>query len=165
MLPRRLFPSICMLMAGCGADLRPGAAPQAPSADAQAAVLREIDAAARDCPWPADLARYEQTTFSAKRHAPLTPVGTVLDELTSGCSVLKFSLGDGGAVGSLDVVSESPPGWGKIAADILRLNDYAEGASSLTVFMVRISGQKLPDGNAVVSLAFRDSTVNLEIPR
>ena len=67
--------------------------------------------------------------------------------------------------GEIDTIVRARAGFGKVAADILRLNDYAEGASSLTIFMVRISGQKLPDGNAVVSLAFKDSTLNLEIPR
>ena len=81
-----------------------GGPPRAPSQDAQAAAVTELAAAARDCPWPADLARYEQTTFAAGRHPPLTPVSTLLDELTSGCGVVKFTIDDSGAVGSVDVV-------------------------------------------------------------
>jgi hypothetical protein len=157
--------ALCTAIAACGATPPSGGSPHVPGADAQAAAVTELDAAARDCPWPADLGRYEQTTFAAGRHPPLTPVSTLLDELTSGCSVVKFAVEDNGAVGNVDVVSENPAGFGKVAADILRLNDYAVGASSLTVFMARVSGQKLPDGNAIVSVAFKDSVLNLEIPR
>ena len=158
-------PVLCSLIAACGATPQSGGSPHAQSSETQAAAVTELDAAARDCPWPTDLAHYEQTTFAAGRHPPLTPVSTLLDELTSGCSVIKFTIDDNGAVGTVDVVSENPAGFGKVAADILRLNDYAVGASSLTVFMARVSGQKLPDGSAIVSVAFKDSVLNLEVPR
>jgi hypothetical protein len=157
--------AFCILIAACGATPQSGGSPHTPSSDAQAAAASELAAADRDCPWPADLAQYEQTTFTAKRHPPLTPVSTLRDELSGGCGVLKFTVSDSGAVGTVDVVSENPAGFGKVAADILRLNDYVVGASSLTVFMARVSGQKLPDGSAIVSVAFKDSVLNLEVPR
>ena len=157
--------TLCILIAACGATQQPGALLHAPSSEAQATTLSELDAADHDCPWPADLARYEQTTFAAARHSPVTRVSTLLDELTGGCSVVKFTIDDSGAIASVDVVSENPAGFGKVAADILRLNDYVVGASSLTVFMARVSGRKLPNGNAVVSVAFKDSLLNMEVPR
>ena len=156
--------SMCVLIAACDAT-QPHGSLHAPSSEAQSATLSELDAADHDCPWPADLARYEQTTFAAARHSPVTPVSTLLDELTGGCSVVKFTIDDGGAIASVDIAAENPAGFGKVAADILRLNDYVVGASSLTVFMARVSGRKLPNGNAVVSVAFKDSVLNLEVPR
>jgi hypothetical protein len=153
-----------MALGACDAASQSGGAPGAASAEARAAALTVGDAAARDCPWPADLGRYEQTTFSAKRHPPLTPAGTVVSELTSGCGILTFTVDDSGIAGNVEVVSENPAGFGRVATDILHLNDYAEGASSLTLFIVRIGGQKLPGGGAIVSLGFKDSIVNFELP-
>jgi hypothetical protein len=100
---------------------------------------------------------------SSDLHPPLTSTATVLGELTSGCGILTFSVDDSGAPGNVDIVSENPAGFGRVATDILHMNDYAEGASSLTIFIVRIGGQKLPGGGALVSLGFKESIVNFEI--
>jgi hypothetical protein len=153
-----------MALGACGTASQSGGPPSAASAEARSAALSVADEAARDCPWPADLGRYEQTTFSANRHPPLTAAATVLGELTSGCGTLTFTVDDYGVAGNVDIVSEKPAGFGRVATDILHLNDYAEGASSLTTFIVRIGGQKLPSGGAIVSLGFKDSIVNFELP-
>jgi hypothetical protein len=164
MLPGRLVILLCVALGACDAASPSGGAPGMVSAEARAAALNVADEAARDCPWPADLGRYEQTTFSAKRHPPLTSAATVVGELTSGCGILAFTVDDSGIADNVDIVSENPAGFGRVAKDILHLNDYAEGASSLTTFIVRIGGRKLTAGGAIVSLGFKDTIVNFELP-
>ncbi len=122
------------------------------------------DAAARDCPWPADYARYEQTTLTVRHpQAPAPDLG-LLNDVKSGCAVMTFSVDDQGIVAGSDVVSANSPGFGKVAPDMLRWNDYATGASSLTVFMVRLAAQKMDDGGVLLSLAFKDSTIAILVP-
>jgi hypothetical protein len=152
---------MALAAASCG---KPTAPPAVVTPEISNAAQTLDDRAAQDCPWPADIARYEQTTLTARNRLTPTPSLGVFDTLKYGCSVLIFTLDDAGNVASAKAVSESPPGFGAVAQKILHWNDYAVGASSLTVFMVRVAGQTLPQGGAMTSLAFKDSVINLEVP-
>jgi hypothetical protein len=152
---------LALAASACG---KPTVTPALATPDITAAAQSLNDRAAQDCPWPADLARYEQTTLTARNRLTPTPRMGVFDTLNAGCSVMIFSLDDVGNVASARVMSESPAGFGKVAQKILRWNDYAVGASSLTIFMVRVAAQTLPQGGALTSLSFKDSVINLEVP-
>jgi hypothetical protein len=70
-----------------------------------------------------------------------------------------------GLVTGSSVLGESPAGFGRIATQILKWNDYATGTSDDTVFMVRVAAQLLPSGSVLLSLAFKDNTIDLVVPK
>jgi hypothetical protein len=150
---------LCLLASACAAG---GAGKSASVSGPEVVALG--DAAARDCPWPADLARYEQTTLTVRPPQAPAPDLDVLDDAKTGCAVMTFSVDDQGSVAGSDVVSASSPAFAKIAPDILRWNNYAPGASSLTVFMVRLAAQKMPHGGVLLSLGFKDTTIAILVP-
>lgn len=156
----------CALASGCshpgGQDTNPksGEAAQTRAANG----LKVTDAAARDCPWPADVDHYVQTTLAPRGVNTPSPRLGVFDSVSQGCAILTFTVDENGLVTSADLVSANPPAFGAIAPKILRWSNFASGASTLTEFMVRLGAAKLPSGGAMVSLAFKDSTVNIEVP-
>lgn len=156
----RLALPLVLAASSCGKPAAPAVATQNITAAAQSL----NDRAAQDCPFPADIGRYEQTTLTARNRLTPTPGMGVFDTVTYGCSVMVFTLDDVGNVASARIISESPAGFGIVAQKILHWNDYAVGASSLTVFMVRVAAQTLPQGGALTSLSFKDSVINLEVP-
>jgi hypothetical protein len=160
-LPRRSALMLCLAMQACGTRA-PG--PAFSSTDIILAAKALNERAAQDCPWPANLARYEQTTLIARNRLTPMPSINVFDTLKYGCSVMTFTLDDAGNVTSANIGSESPAGFGAVAQKILHWNDYAVGASPLTVFMVRVAAETLPNGGALTSLSFKDSVINLEVP-
>ena len=137
----------------------------ADTAQTRAAIGAQVaEAAARDCPFPATVDHYEQTTL-APRGATTPPARLgVFDTVKQGCAILTFTVDENGQITGADLVSANPPAFGAIAPKILRWSNYASGASTLTEFMVRLGAQTLPNGGAMISLGFRDSVVNLDIP-
>jgi hypothetical protein len=119
---------------------------------------------ATNCPLPADLSRYEDTTLTARHKYGAPPDSGVFSALKQGCAVLTFTVRDQGIVSGSSVISEYPAGFGAVASQILRWNDYAEGAYGDTVFVARIGGETLPEGGAMTSLTFKGSGVNLVVP-
>jgi hypothetical protein len=156
---RRLFPWLCLLAAGC----TPGATTGRVTPEALSAASDVTGLAARQCPWPADVARYAQTTLTARGPREASPDLRILGATKAGCAVLTFSVDDSGVVASSDVVSEYPAGFGAVASQVLRWNDFATGGSSLTVFMVRVGVQKLSDGGAMEALGFKDTIFALMV--
>ena len=161
MLLKRSVVVLSILVAGCTG----GAAPPAVTPETSAIGQAVGEAAAQECPWPADLAHYEQTTLAVRHQGAAAPDLGVLHDMKIGCGVLTFSVDDQGVVNSSNVVTEYPAGFGTGASDILRWNDYVTPASSLTVFIVRLGAQKQPDGSVMLSLAFKDSIFSLVVPR
>jgi hypothetical protein len=154
---RHVFLLLCAVAAGCASNASTGTVtPEAVSAASDVTAL-----AARQCPWPADVARYAQTTLTMRGPREASPDLGILGGVQSGCAVLTFSVDDAGVVSQSDVVSEYPAGFGAIATQVLRWNDFATGGSSLTVFMVRLGMRKLSDGGAMEALGFKDTTFAL----
>jgi len=122
-------------------------------------------AAEHDCPWPADVAHYEQTTLTRRQADEAAPNLGVLKAVPAGCAVLTFAVNDQGVVTTAAVVSASPASFAQVAPDILRWNDYASGDSSEAMFMMRLGAQRLPDGAALLSLAFKDSSLAILVPK
>ena len=156
----------CAMVSGCSHTSGQDSGPKSPgAAETRAAnALMVTDAAARDCPWPADADHYEQTTLAPRSATTPSPRLGVFDSVKQGCAILTFTVDENGQLTSVDLVSANPPAFGAIAPKILRWNNFASGASTLTEFMVRLGGATLPSGGAMVSLAFKDSTVNVEVP-
>jgi hypothetical protein len=122
-------------------------------------------AAEHDCPWPADVAHYEQTTLTRRQADEAAPNLGLLRAVPAGCAVLTFAVNEQGVVTNTAVVSASPASFAQIAPDILRWNDYASGDSPEAMFMMRLGAQRLPDGGALLSLAFKDSSLAILVPK
>jgi hypothetical protein len=150
---------VCAFATSCGSG-----PPAQPAADVTNEAQAFDDASAQDCPFPADASNYESTTLTARAKTTPAPRLGVFDTIKKGCAVLTFTLNDGAAVSSATVLSENPAGFGAVATKILHWNNYALGASTATVFIVRVAGETLPAGGALTVLAFKDSTINLEVP-
>jgi hypothetical protein len=153
----------CALLAGCnkvGAD-----AHAIRTTDARNAIGQRVNAEAEAaCPFPDNMAQYEQTTLAARTATTPLPRLGVFDTAPKGCAIVVFTLNDAGLLRTARVVSANPPAFGTIAPKIMRWTNLATGESNATEFMVRLGAEKLPDGGAMISLAFKDSTVDLEIP-
>jgi hypothetical protein len=156
---RKMFPLLGVLAAGCAS----GGSAATVTPEAVSAAADVIGLAARQCPWPADVARYAQTTLTTRGPREASPDLGILGGVQRGCAVLTFSVDDAGVVASSDVVSEYPAGFGAVASQVLRWNDFATGGSSLTVFMVRLGVQKLSDGGATEMIGFKDATFALVV--
>jgi hypothetical protein len=161
MLLKRFVIVLCALAAGCTV----AAAPVTITPETGVVAQAVGETAARECPWPADLAHYEQTTLAVRHQGAVAPDLGVLHDTKIGCGVLTFTVDDRGIVNSSNVVAEYPAGFGTVASDVLRWNDYVTPASSLMVFMVRLGAQKQPDGSVMMLLAFKDSTIAIVVPR
>jgi hypothetical protein len=158
MFHRLLVGAACAAMCGCSSGSGKTEAVTGPAAAALQA------AAEHDCPWPADVAHYEQTTLTPRQTGSAAPELSLLKEVPTGCAVLTFAVNEQGVVTNADVVSASPASFARIAPDILRWNDYASGDSSMAVFMMRVGAQRLADGGALLSLAFKDSSLAILVP-
>jgi hypothetical protein len=153
--------ALCTALAACGSQ-----APLSPAATQSVELAAQSlnDMASQNCPFPPDVSAFEVTTLTARGLYTPKPNLGVFDDVAKGCAVLVFTLDDNATVSATRLVSESPAGFGAVAVKILRWNNYAEGASQLTKFMVRVAGEKLPAGGAMTSLAFKDTVINLEVP-
>jgi hypothetical protein len=152
-------------LAGCSAGGSGGAPRALDAAQARSAAAVSVnEAAARDCPWPAGLDHYESTTLAPRSTAtPPARLG-VFSPARQGCAIMTFTVDDTGLVTGADVVAANPPAFAEVAPKVLRWSNFVAGASSLTVFMVRLGAGPLPNGGAMVAMEFKDSTVDLEIP-
>jgi len=153
----RLF-TLCLAGCGAGSDQ-----PALTGQQTTAAALAVLEAAARDCPWPANAAQFDGTTLVARHARAPSPDLGVLNSMHSGCAILTFTVDDQGIVATTNLVAEHPAGFGRIASHILRWNDYASG-TPLSPFMVRLGAEQLPNGGALVSLGFKDTSINLVVP-
>jgi hypothetical protein len=153
-----LVVAACAAMCGCSSGSGKTEAVSGPAAAALQA------AAEHDCPWPADVAHYEQTTLTPRHANASAPNLGLLKTLPAGCAVLTFAVDEQGVVTNASVVSASPAPFARIAPDILRWNDYASGDSPMAVFMMRLGARRLPDGAALLSLAFKDSSFAILVP-
>jgi hypothetical protein len=153
---------LCAGLAACGSGTGTGQ-PAVTTTQATAVAQAVLDAAATDCPWPADVAQYDSTTLVARHDRAAAPDLGVLNSMNSGCAVLSFTVDEQGIVAKSNVIAEHPTGFGRIATDILSWNDYASG-TPFSTFMVRLGAKKLADGGALVSLGFKDSSINLLVP-
>ncbi len=135
------------------------------TADARNAIGQRVNAEAEAaCPFPDTIAQYEQTTLATRTATTPLPRLGVFDTVPKGCAIVVFTLDDAGMLRTAHVVSADPPAFAAIAPKIMRWTNLATGESNATEFMVRIGAEKLPTGGAMISLAFKDSTVDLEIP-
>jgi hypothetical protein len=150
---------LCCLAAACAAQTKPTTNTEAA---ATAAALDQEAAAA--CPWPPDADRYGSTTLTARHlHAAAPDLG-ILRDMPNGCAILTFAVDDNGIIDSSTVVTQNPAGYARIAKDVLSWNDYATGDPTLPQFMVRVAARPLPNGDALVALAFKDNTLNFVVP-
>lgn len=122
------------------------------------------DQAAQSCPFPADAAKYEQTNFAARSRQTPAPALGILRPVRSGCAVLTFTVDESGLVQHATVLNADSPAFAAIAPKMLRWQNFAHGADTTTVFMVRLGAQMQTDGRGLLTFAFRDWTVNLIIP-
>jgi hypothetical protein len=153
-----LVVAACLAMCGCSTGSGKTEAVSGPAAAALQA------AAEQDCPWPADVAHYEQTTLTARHARATAPDLGSLKAVPSGCAVLTFAVDEQGVVTNDSVVAASPASFARIGPEILRWNDYASGDSPMAVFMMRLGAQRLADGGALLSLAFKDSSFAILVP-
>jgi hypothetical protein len=158
MFHKWLVAAACAAVCGCSSGSGKTEAVSGPAAAALQA------AAEHDCPWPADVAHYEQTTLTPRHSGASAPDLGLLKEVPAGCAVITFAVDEQGVVTNADVVSASPAAFSRIAPNILRWNDYASGDSPMAVFMMRLGAQRLPDGGALLSLAFKDSSLAIVVP-
>jgi hypothetical protein len=159
----RASPLILLLCAAaCGCQDKQQSAKLTPETAGAASALNAFSA--EKCPFPATAGQYEDTTLTARHKYGVPPDASVFSALHQGCAVLSFTVRDQGIVSGSTVLSEYPPGFGAVAAKILRWNDYAEGAYSDTAFIVRIGGESLPQGGAMTSLTFKSSALDLVVP-
>jgi hypothetical protein len=161
-----LLPALTALaLAACSGGKSGGNIKTLDAAQARsAAAIAVNDAAARDCPWPADLDHYESTTLAPRQ--PTTPpvrLG-VFDEVRQGCAIMTFTVDENGLITGANVVSANPPAFAAVAPKALRWSNFVAGATSLTEFIVRLGAAPLPGGGAMIAMQFKDSTVDLEIP-
>jgi hypothetical protein len=162
-MPQRMQRAALLVAALVAACSTGGSQPATTASQATAAAQAVLDAAASFCPWPANASQFDGTTLVSRHARADAPDLGVLNRMNSGCAVLTFNVDDQGIVTGSNVVAEHPAGFGPIAASILRWNDYASG-TPLSAFMVRLGAEKLPDGGALVSLGFKDSSINLVVP-
>ncbi len=158
MFQRWLMFAACAMVCGCSAGSGPAEAVSGPGAAALQA------AAEHDCRWPADVARYEQTTLTPRQSGSAAPDLGLLKKVPAGCAVVTFAVDEQGVVTHVQVVSASPASFAGIAPDIVRWNDYATGDSSMAEFMMRLGAQRLADGGVLLSMAFKDSSFAILVP-
>ncbi len=86
--------------------------------------------------------------------APVTPA--ILAKWVDGCAILRFSVDDHGQVATVQTVSEVPAGAADPAADIIRLNRFANtsGAGPGSPMLIRV-GMANISGGTFVSLGFK----------
>jgi hypothetical protein len=153
--------ALWLLVAGCGGQ----PATQAEMDEAKAVALDVAQAGVRDCPWPAGADQYAETAPAGRDRDTPAPGAAAFDGMPGGCAILIFSVGETGIVGNVQVAVEHPPGFGPIAARVLRGYDYATGANSLTRFVVRIGARGLPSGAVLAQMTFKDRAINVILPR
>ena len=126
-------------------------APSLPVQQARAAGARF----AADCPLPA-ADTYDhavQLRPPGEPPAPVTPA--IMAKWVDGCAILQFTVDDHGQVDTVQTVSEVPQGVADPAADIIRLNRFANtsGAGAGSPMLIRVGMSRIT-GGTFVSLGF-----------
>jgi hypothetical protein len=113
--------------------------------------------AAEDCPLPTPgtFNNAIQLHPADGRPVPVTPA--IRDEWVDGCAVIRFSVDAGGNVTQTEILQESVPGTGRPAADILRINRFANANSSdpYGPMVIRVAMAHLSNNATWVSIASR----------
>jgi hypothetical protein len=155
----------CTALACCGRTPEPKLASGATSPQTRTDQGDAVAAMAqRDCPAPPGLESYEQTTLSQRTRETISANLAVFGSVKSGCAIMTFTVNETGLVTSSKTWSASSPAFAAIAPKLLRWSNYASGDSNDVEFFMRLGASRLPGGGAMLSLGFKGSTVNLEIP-
>jgi hypothetical protein len=111
--------------------------------------------AAEDCPLPAPGSFNNAVQLQPLSHRAVPLTQSIKDEWIDGCAVIRFSVDAGGNVTTTDIVQESVPGVGRPAADILRLNRFANANSSdpYGAMLIRVAMARLAGNSSWVSIA------------
>ena len=151
--------ALCLATTACiVVPLRP--VPYAAEGQSPAGQVQQMrDAAARfavDCPLP-DSYSYDHAVQLRPPGEPAAPVThAILAEWVDGCAILRFTVDDHGRVATVETVSEAPAGTANPAADIIRLNRFANtsGAGPGSPMLIRVGMARAGTGT-LVTLAFR----------
>lgn len=159
--------ALALSLAGCHAGTPPAPHALGPSSPVAvtAAGAALADEAAAACPFPESLDKYEETNFAERtRETPAADLG-LLKSVRSGCAIMTFTVSDTGLVLNPKVVSSDSLAFALVAPKVIRWVNFAHGADSSAVFMVRLGAQMQTDGSGLLSFAFKDWTVDLAVPR
>jgi hypothetical protein len=147
----------CLLCAACIVPPQygyvPPSSPQSSMMDsARAFSARFVE----DCPLPDPLSFNHAVQLRAPGEAPAPVTPAILREWVDGCAIMRFTVDDRNHVASVSTVSESAPGVGVPAADILRLNRFANtgDAGPGSPMLIRVGMAHLATGT-FVQLGFR----------
>ncbi len=108
-----------------------------------------------DCPLP-EPSTYDhavQLRPPGDPPAPVTPA--ILAKWVDGCAILRFTVNERGQVAEVQTISEVPAGVADPAADIIRLNRFANtsGAGPGSPMLIRVGMARI-SGGTLVSLGF-----------